>query len=328
MSRETEQRIKERIGVETAVVAMGGHAFIKKGEQGSVEDHERNAANICGHLMALVERNYNIVVTHGNGPQVGNLLLKNEIAKEQVVPMPLDVLVANTEGSLGYILQQSLLNQLMRRNIDRYVVTGISQVLVEKNDPAFSKPTKPIGPFLTQEEAESRRDELGWEIVEDAGRGWRRVVPSPRPVKILQRHTIRDSALAGHIVVACGGGGIPVVQNAQNDFEGIEAVIDKDLTASILATDIGAELLIILTDVDKVYLNYGKAEQKPLSAITVDMTEEFIAAGHFAPGSMGPKVQGVLEFLKKGGRRGLITSPEKLEQALAGRAGTHFVGRV
>ncbi|NOZ87014.1 MAG: carbamate kinase [Deltaproteobacteria bacterium] len=325
---ETEKRIKERLGVETAVVAMGGHAFIRKDEKGSIEDHEKNAAEICGRIMSLIERNYNVVVTHGNGPQVGNLLLKNEMTKEELVSMPLDVLVAETEGSLGYILQQAMLNQLRRRNINRYVVTVISQVLIDKGDPAFRNPSKPIGPFLTKEEAEKRRDTLGWQIIDDSGRGWRRVVPSPRPVKIIQRHTIRDSARAGHIVIACGGGGIPVINNANNDYQGVEAVIDKDLTASILAADIDAELLIILTDVENVFLNYGKPDQQPLYAVTVDMLEKFIEEGHFAPGSMGPKVGAVLEFLKKGGRRALITCPERLEEALAGRAGSHFVGRV
>jgi len=311
-----------------ALVAMGGHAFIEKGERGTIHDHERNAARICQHLMTLVERNYNIVITHGNGPQVGNLLLKNEMAKDEVAQMPLDVLVAETEGSLGYILQQAMLNELRKRNVKRYVVTVVSQVIVDRNDPAFSKPTKPIGPFLSQEEAEQRRDTLGWVIVEDAGRGWRRVVPSPHPIKIVQRHTIRDAAAQGHIVIACGGGGIPIIYNDEDNYEGVEAVIDKDLTSSILASQIGAELLIILTAVPKVYINFNKPDQHALSALTIGETERYIAEKHFPAGSMGPKIEAILNFLKAGGKRGLITSPELLVKAMDGLEGTHFIGRV
>jgi carbamate kinase len=204
----------------------------------------------------------------------------------------------------------------------------ITQVLVEREDPAFQSPSKPIGPFLTQEQAEERRDRLGWKIIEDSGRGWRRLVASPRPVRVVQRHMIRDSARAGHIVVACGGGGIPIIRREDNDYEGIEAVIDKDLTSSVLAAEIGAELLIILTDVPQVYVHFGTPEQQALGAVTVEELESFYAAGHFARGSMGPKVEAILGFLKAGGKRGLITSPARLADALDGRAGTHFVGRI
>jgi len=311
-----------------AIVAMGGHAFMQAGQPGTIEVHEKNAADICAVLMTLVERNYNLVITHGNGPQVGNLLLQSELTKDQVPSMPLDVLVADTEGWLGYVLQQSMLNQLNRRSILRYVVTVVSQVIVDRHDPAFKDPTKPIGPFLSQEDAERRRDKLGWEIVEDAGRGWRRVVPSPIPIKVVQRKMISDAAQRGHIVIACGGGGIPVIKNAQNDLEGVEAVIDKDLTSSILAANIGADLLIILTDVPQVYTNYNTPQQQALGAVTMEEAERLINEGHFAAGSMGPKVQGIFDFLKAGGRRGLITNPETLDEALQGRGGTHFVGRL
>jgi len=255
------------------VVAMGGHAFMQRGETGDIRDHERNAVAICGSLMTLVERDYNLVITHGNGPQVGNLLLQNELTRDTVPFMPLDVLVANTEGFLGYVLQQALLNHLRRRDTKRYVVTMITQVLVERDDPAFQDLSKPIGPFLTKEQAEERRDRLGWRILEDAGRGWRRLVASPRPVRVVQRHMIRDSAYAGHIVVACGGGGIPIVRGETRDYEGVEAVIDKDLTSSVLAAEIGAELLIILTDVEQVYVHYGKPEQRALDAVTLKEIE-------------------------------------------------------
>ena len=310
------------------LVALGGHAFIGKGETGNVQDHERNAAMICEKIMTLVERDYCIVITHGNGPQVGNRLLATERTRDEVPEMPLDVLVAETEGSLGYFLQQALLNQLRRRNIHRYVVTVITQVLVEKDDPAFQKPTKPIGPFLSKEEAQTRAETLKWNVVEDAGRGWRRVVASPIPKKVIQHRMIQQAALQGNIVVACGGGGIPIYKDANDDYEGIECVIDKDLTSSVLAHQIGAELLVILTAVPKVYLNWGKPDAFPLGAVTMEEIEDHIAKGHFPPGSMGPKVQAIYEFLQQGGKRGLITDPEHLLGALDGKAGTHFVGRI
>ena len=311
------------------LVAMGGHAFMQHGETGSIEEHERNATAICGALMTLVERDYNLVITHGNGPQVGNLLIQSEATRDLIPPMPLDILVSYTEGFLGYVLQQALLNHLRSRKIQRYVVTMITQVLVERDDPAFQSPSKPIGPFLSREEAERRRDALGWKVIEDAGRGWRRVVASPRPVRVVQRTMIRDSARAGHIVVACGGGGIPIVRKGvTNDYEGVEAVIDKDLTSAVLAEEIGADLLIILTDVDQVYVNYRRADQRVLGAVTIEEIESLYASGHFPAGSMGPKVEGIIRFLKAGGRRGLITSPDRLNDALDGRAGTHLVGKI
>lgn len=310
-----------------AIIAMGGHAFMLHGEKGTIKDHQKNAAEISSHIMHLIDRNYNLVITHGNGPQVGNLLLMTELTSTHVPPMPLDVLVAQTEGSLGYILQQAILNQLTRTGEDQKVVTVISQVIVNRDDPAFLKPTKPIGPFLTKEEAQQRQKELGWEIIEDAGRGWRRVVPSPVPQEVVQHRIIKDSVMAGHIVIACGGGGIPVIKKQNGTLEGVEAVIDKDLTSSVLGIQIKADLLIILTEVPQVYLNYGKPNQKPLGAVTVNEIEEYAREGHFAEGSMGPKVRAIIGFLTRGGKRGLITSPDMLEDALDGKAGTHFVGR-
>jgi carbamate kinase len=205
----------------------------------------------------------------------------------------------------------------------------ITQVIVERDDPAFQKPTKPIGPFLTREQAEERSARLGWKVVEDAGRGWRRVVASPRPVRVVQRMMIRDSARAGHIVVACGGGGIPIIRKeGTNDYEGIEAVIDKDLTSSVLASEIGAELLVILTDVPQVYVRYRQPDQRALGAVTIEEIEDLVASGHFPQGSMGPKVEAIIGFLRTGGKRGLITNPDSLSEALDGRAGTHFVGKI
>src|SRR5512143_50943 len=246
------------------LVAMGGHAFMQPGEKGTIDDHERNAVQIASLLMTLVERNYYLCVTHGNGPQVGNLLVQHELARAEVPQLPLDVLVAMTEGSLGYILQQALLNELRKRQMKRYVVTVVTQVVVDEGDPAFQEPSKPIGPFLSREEAERRRDQLGWKVKEDAGRGWRRLVPSPQPLRVIQRHMIRDAVRQGHIVIACGGGGIPVKRKPDGQIAGVEAVIDKDLTSSVLASDLGASLLVILTAVPQVYTSFGKPSQHPL----------------------------------------------------------------
>jgi carbamate kinase len=310
------------------LVAMGGHAFMQAGEKGTIEEHERNAEKIASLLMSVVEREYHLVITHGNGPQVGSLLLQQECSGSEVPSMPLDVLVAMTEGSLGYVLQQSLLNQLRKRELRRYVVTVVTQVLVDEADPAFSDPNKPIGPFLDRAEAERRKEQLGWIVREDAGRGYRRVVPSPRPLRVIQRQMIRDAAREGHIVVACGGGGIPIKKQADGQYAGIEAVIDKDLTSSVLATDIGAALLIILTAVPQVYVHFGTPQQRPLGAVTLEELEQLHSENHFPKGSMGPKIEAVLQFLRAGGRRALITNPESLPLAIEGRAGTHFVGKL
>jgi carbamate kinase len=308
------------------LVALGGHAFMQRGERGTVEVQERNAVKICETLQILVERGYKVVITHGNGPQVGDLLLLNESGDDKTPKMPLDVLVAETEGSLGYFLQQAMLNTLRRAGQKRYVVTVVTQVLVDPEDQAFKNPTKPIGPFLSKEEAEARRDKLGWTIVDDAGRGWRRVVPSPKPLKVIQRHMIRDSAMAGHIVIAAGGGGIPIVKKPDGTYEGKEAVIDKDLTSSILATQVGAEIFIILTEVPCVYTGWGTPEKRAIGAITAEELSELHAKGNFPPGSMGPKVVAACEFLGRGGKRAIITDPETMPDALLGRGGTHIIG--
>jgi carbamate kinase len=310
------------------VVAMGGHAFMLKGETGTIEEHERNAVTIARLLLTLIDRGYNLVITHGNGPQVGQLLTQHELAKAEAPQMPLDVLVAMTEGSLGYILQQSLLNELRKAGSRRFVVTVVTQVLVDPADPAFEKPSKPIGPFLEKAEAERRRDQLGWKVKSDAGRGWRRLVPSPRPLRVVQHDTIRDAAKAGHVVIACGGGGIPIKKEPDRTYAGVEAVIDKDLTSAVLATEVGASLLVILTAVPQVYVDFNKPTQQALGAVTLEEIEHLQAQGHFEAGSMGPKIEAVIAFLKAGGRRALITNPESLPLAIEGRAGTHFIGAI
>ncbi|MFZ4394418.1 MAG: carbamate kinase [Kiritimatiellia bacterium] len=311
---------------ETVLVALGGNALIRAGESGSVEEQERNAGTICNYLMSLVDRDYNIILTHGNGPQVGQQLIRHERAKEMAPEMPLDVLVAETQGNMGYFLQQTLLNHLKRRNVYRYVVTMITQVIVERDDSAFQNPAKPIGTFLTREQAEAMRTKYGWKIVEDSGRGYRRVVPSPRPVKVVQRHMIRHAAREGNIVIAGGGGGIPVWVKDNGDYEGIEAVIDKDLTSALLATETEANLLIILMPNPKVSLNFGTAQQKDLDRVSLAEAKQYMASGQFPAGSIGPKVQGVINFLEESGkgRRAIITRPDRLDAALDGNDGTEF----
>lgn len=326
MTPQTTASAKQKKDKPIVLLALGGHAFMQRGEKGTIHEQERSAAQICKQLQTLVDRDYNIVVTHGNGPQVGNLLLLNETSDGSVPLMPLDVLVAETEGSLGYFLQQAMLNELRRRQLRRYVVTVITQVLVDPEDPAFKAPTKPVGPFLTREEAERRRDELKWTIVEDSGRGWRRVVPSPKPLKVVQRAMIREAAASGHIVIACGGGGIPIIKKPDDSYEGVEAVIDKDLSSSLLANQVGADIFIILTEVPQVFVNYGKPNQEALSAITSEGLMELFNQGQFPAGSMGPKVMAVCDFLERGGKRAIITNPETLEDALRGRGGTHVIG--
>ncbi len=311
-----------------ALVAVGGHAFIQKGEEGTIQDHEANADALAALLMTLVERGYRLVITHGNGPQVGNLLTQQERAGDEVPPLPLDVLVAMTEGSLGYILQQALLNRLRESDEPRRVVTMVTQVEVDAEDPAFQEPAKPIGPFLSKEVADRWAEERGWEIREDSGRGWRRVVPSPRPRRVLQHRMVRDAARDGHLVIAAGGGGIPVLREPDGRFSGVEGVVDKDLTSSVLATDIGASLFLILTAVPAIYRDFGTERARPLGALTLEELERLHEEGHFPPGSMGPKVEAVLDFLRGGGARALVTDAESLPLALEGRAGTHVVGRI
>ena len=311
----------EPAGKPIVLVALGGHAFIQPGQRGVIEEQRHNAAVLARSLMTLVEKEYHLVLTHGNGPQVGELA-------EAMPTVPLDALVAMTEGSLGYILQQSVLNELRRREVRRYVVTVVTQVIVDDADPAGRTPVKPVGPYLTAEEARTRSRTLGWSVREEPGRGWRRIVASPRPVRVLQRHMIRDAARAGHIVIACGGGGVPITSGPDRSYRGVEAVIDKDLTSSVLAADIGAALLVILTAVPQVHVNHGRPDERPLGAVTLEEIEALHAEGHFPEGSMGPKIEAVVHYLKHGGRRALITNAESLPRAIEGRAGTHVVGRI
>ncbi len=327
MTRSSKKRARRdlyRSDRETVLIALGGNALIRAGQSGTISEQEANAEEICGVLMKLVDRDYNIVVTHGNGPQVGQQLIRHERAKEDVPELPLDVLVAETEGNIGYFLQQAFLNHLNRQDIYRYVVTVITQVVVERDDPAIKDPQKPIGTFMTAEQAEVNRKKYGWKIIDDAGRGYRRVVPSPEPIKVVQRHMIRHAAREGSIVIAGGGGGIPIWIKDNGDYEGLEAVIDKDLTSALLATEIEADLLIILMPLAKVALHFGTPQQTDLDRVSLEEAKRYMAEGHFPAGSLGPKVQGIINFLEDGGERAIITAPDRLEDALEGRDGTEF----
>ena len=302
------------------VTALGGNVLTRKGETGEIGEQWRNVNNMCSMLMPLIE-----VVTHGNGPQVGSLLLQNEQGKDTVPQMPLDVLVAETEGHMGYLFQQAMLNHLRERKIPRYVVTMVTQVLVDSKDEAFQNPRKPIGPFYTEEKAQNLMHEKRWDMVEDAGRGWRRVVASPKPIKVVQRYMIRDLAEIGHIVIAVGGGGIPVIKNDKNRYTGIEAVIDKDKASANLAAEINADMFIILTDQEKVALDFNKPNEKRLKVMETSDAKKYMDEGHFLPGSMKPKIESAIDYLAKVDGMVLITCPEKLAPALEGKTGTRIV---
>lgn len=304
------------------VVSLGGNALIRRGEGGTIEEQFDHARSCMKQISTMVEEGYRIVITHGNGPIVGNIVLRNEAAKNTVPPMPLYICDADSEGGIGYMLQQTIYNHLRSLHYSGEVVTVITQVVVDKNDGAFRNPTKPIGPFYSEEEALTVTREKGWRFVEDSGRGYRRVVPSPRPRKIIEAEVIRKLCALGVIVIAAGGGGVPVVELGNGDLQGVDAVVDKDLSTSLLAGEIGAEVFINLTQVDMVYLNYGKPDQKGLRDVGLSEIKKYFEQGHFPPGSMGPKIESAVEFLEAGGKEVIITSPDLVEDAVQGRAGT------
>src|SRR5512146_3057933 len=304
-----------------AVIAIGGNSLIKDTKHQSVEDQYEAARETCKHIADMIEAGYEVVIGHGNGPQVGFILRRSEIAAkvEGMHEVPLDVCGADSQGAIGYALQQNLQNELRRRGIHKPVATVVTQVLVDQNDPAFQNPTKPIGGFMDETEGKRRQAEMGWTVVEDAGRGWRRVVASPLPKEIVEIDAIKALIAAGVIVISTGGGGIPVIRNEQGDLEGIAAVIDKDFGSSLLATNVSAELFVISTAVEKVALNFGKPDQRWLDKITLD------EGTHFAKGSMAPKIQAIIRFLESGGKQALITNPENIGRALKGETGTLIV---
>ncbi len=310
------------------VVALGGNAILMPGQKGTAAQQRDNIAATAGAIVSLIEMGKRVVVTHGNGPQVGNILLQNEAgasaASASPVPaMPLDVCGAESQGLIGYMIQQALRNELTRRRLPNSVVTIVTQVAVEARDPAFANPTKPVGPFYKPEEAEALKVERGWVMREVKAGFWRRVVPSPDPVRIIEAEEIRVLAHAGTVVIASGGGGIPVTEDpATGLLQGVEAVIDKDLAGQRLAKDVGAEIFCIFTDVEKVALAYATPEQRSLDRMTLAEAKAYYDQGHFPAGSMGPKVQAVIRFLEAGGKRAVIAAMRDSAEALAGRAGT------
>jgi carbamate kinase len=306
------------------LIAVGGNSLIRAGEKGTIAEQLANARRTAAAIVKLISGGYHVVITHGNGPQVGAQLLRSEQASDQVPAQTLDVCGAASQGEIGYLLSQSLQAELSAAGLKVPVVSVVTQTVVRGDDPAMKHPTKPIGPFYSRARAEERQRQLGWQIVEDAARGYRRVVPSPEPVEIVEADVIRSLMNDGVLVVACGGGGIPVVRSNGN-LRGVEAVIDKDRASALLATELGVDIFAMSTDVDFVYLDYKKPTQRPLRRVSVSELQAHYQAGHFPAGSMGPKVESALRFVKAGGKEVLITSYEYLTEAAAGRAGTHIV---
>jgi len=308
-----------------AVVAIGGNSLIKDEAHKSVPDQFDAVRETAVHIAEMIAQGWNVVITHGNGPQVGFILLRSELASKVLHTVPLDSCGADTQGAIGYMIQQAVHNEFLRRGIARQCVTVVTQVLVDKNDPAMQNPSKPIGSFYTEEEARMKMAQEGWVMVEDAGRGWRRVVPSPVPREIIEREAISTLINDGFIVVAVGGGGIPVVRDEAGKLSGVEGVIDKDLASSLLATELNADLLLISTAVEKAALNFKKPDQRGLNTLTLSEAKRYYQEGHFAKGSMGPKIHAIINYLERGGRTALITMPETIGKALAGQTGTWIV---
>jgi carbamate kinase len=309
-----------------AVVALGGNAISSTGKE-DIHQQFANTRKSLASIVELIKDDYKIALTHGNGPQVGNALLRVERTKSSIPVLPLGVIVADTEGGMGYMIEQSLQNRLMTLNIKRDVVTIVTQVIVDPNDPSIINPTKYIGPFYTKKQAEGLAKMFNWVIREDSGRGYRRVVPSPIPTRIVNRRIIQMLVDYGTIVIAAGGGGVPVYIENDGTYEGVDAVVDKDRASAVLAHDIDAQTLLFLTDVDSVYLNYNKTDQQVLRKLTVAEAGKYLKAGQFPPGSMGPKIEAALSFLTSGGQEVLITSLDKAQQAILGNAGTKIVNK-
>jgi len=309
--------------VKRVLITLGGNAILPVRGTGTFEEQCAVTRATMQPIARLIRDGAEVVLSHGNGPIVGNILIRNEAARDQIPPMPLDVCGADSQGGIGYMMQQSLQNELRRVGLgDRPVVTIVTQVVVDERDPAFRRPTKPIGPFYPEDRARLLAKEKGWTIVEDAGRGYRRVVPSPKPLEVVEIAAIRQIVEDGGVAIAAGGGGIPVSRQWDGSLHGVEAVIDKDLASSLLARLLGCQTLVIVTGVDRVALRYGKPDQRELTRATPDELQGWMEEGHFPPGSMGPKIQAAIEFVRGGGREVVITSPERLTEALEGKTGT------
>lgn len=311
--------------MKAAVVAFGGNALMSHTGKSTYSEQILKTDEMCRKIIGLFDMGYKIIITHGNGPQVGNFLMQQESLSDEIPPMPLDVCNAMTQGQIGYMIAQRLRNIFVQKKMDRSVAAFITQVVVSENDPAFKNPTKFIGPFFTEEEMKVLQEREGWVMKEDSGRGYRRVVPSPRPIDIVEKNEISRMANDNYVVIACGGGGIPVVRDKRGGLKGVAAVIDKDFAAQRLASLINAEILMLVTPVDRVAINFGKPDQKAISRMTLAEAERYFAEGHFPPGSMGPKIEASINFLRAGGKKTIITSLEKIEQAINGEEGTEIV---
>jgi carbamate kinase len=308
-----------------AVVAVGGNSLIKDKDHQSIPDQYAAAVESMAHVAGMIEAGWDVVVTHGNGPQVGFILRRAELSLHELHPVPLDYCGADTQGAIGYMFQRALHNEFRRRGIAKTAATVVTQVLVDRNDPAFQKPSKPIGSFMEEAAAQEHRQRDQWAVVEDAGRGWRRVVASPIPTRIVEEAAIRSLIEAGFVVISTGGGGIPVVEDEHGDLTGVEAVIDKDFAGSLLASSLHADLFLISTAVEKVALNYNKPDQRWLDRLTLAEAQTYLKEGHFAKGSMEPKIRAIINYLERGGKEALITDPENIERALRGETGTRIV---
>ncbi len=307
------------------VVSLGGNAILPAGGPGRIEEQFRVTLQSMEQVVRLIRSGEEVVITHGNGPIVGNILLRNEAAADMIPPTPLYICGADSQGGIGFMIQQVLGNLLRSKGIPRPVATVVTQVVVDPEDPAFQEPTKPIGPPFEEGEARRLMRERGWRMREDAGRGWRRVVPSPEPKRIVEAETVRLLVESGCVVIAAGGGGVPVCENADGALRGVEAVVDKDLASVVLAGAVGASRLIIITAVDAVALDYGKPTQRPIERMSVEEAKRYLEEGQFPPGNMGPKVLGAVRFIEQGGSEVLITSVGALGDALAGRGGTRIL---
>ncbi len=308
-----------------AVIAIGGNSLIKDKAHKSVRDQYMAAHETAHHIAMMIREGWNVAIGHGNGPQVGFILRRSELAAHELHEVPLDVCGADTQGAIGYALQQNLYNEFKEMGINKAVTTVVTQVEVSADDPAFQNPTKPIGSFMDEADALRRKEQDGWDVVEDAGRGWRRVVPSPLPTRIVEEDAVKTLLNAGVIVITVGGGGIPVVADKKGYLKGTAAVIDKDFASSLLATRINADLFVISTAVEKVALNFGKPNEKWLDHMTLAEAKKYLATGtHFAKGSMAPKIQAVINYLETGGKKAIITNPENIARALKGETGTHI----
>jgi carbamate kinase len=309
----------------TAIIAFGGNAILPATQRGLQSEQEQKAQRAARLMTHIVKKGFDLIIVHGNGPQVGNLLIQMEEAITKVPPFSLEVCDAMTEGSMGYMLEKALINELRKDSLDKEVATLVTQVVVDREDPAFDRPSKPIGPFYSPYRARMLTKEKKWTMIEDAGRGFRKVVPSPRPIDIVPKKVLRDLVRAGRIVIAAGGGGIPVIINGRGLFQGVEAVIDKDFTSGLIAREAETDLFIILTNVAKVCKNFGTPDETPISRLTVEEAQKLYENGEFPPGSMGPKIQAAIEYIQAGGKEVIITSADHLKASLINRSGTKIV---